>query len=77
MVFGVKETEEMGDVDENFIKGLINDVEVNADIKFVTRIGDHSTTTRPIKVVLENSHQKYLLINSLVNLKGEKAYQRV
>ena len=81
MVFGVKETEKADDVDENFIKGLINDVvvvdvEVDANVKFVTRIGDRFKKARLIKVILENSHQRYLLINSLVNLKGKKAYQK-
>ena len=72
MVFGVKERE---DDDENFIKQLINDVGVIANVKFVTRLGDQTMKARPIKVVLENSH--HLVINSLVNFKEKKAYQGV
>ena len=74
MVFGVEDRE---DGDENFIKQLINDVGVIANIKFVTRIGDQSKKVRPIKVVLENSHQRYLVVYSLMNLKGKKVYQGV
>ena len=40
-------------------------------------VGDQSKKARQLKVVLENSHQTFLVINSLVNLKGKKVYQGV
>ena len=63
--------------DENFTKELIKDVEVNANVKFITRIGDQFKEAHPIKVVLDNSHQRYLVPNLVPNLKGNKAYQEV
>ena len=38
--------------DEEFIKDLIKDVGVNAEVKFVTRIGNQTKKLRPIKVTL-------------------------
>ena len=50
MVFGASESKEV--TDGEFIKDLIKDVGVNAEVKFVTRIGNQTKKSRPIKVVL-------------------------
>ena len=75
MVFGAVENKEVNG-DGDFVQTLIKDLGVKANVKFVTRIGDRSTKrTRPIKVVLQSAHQRYLVIQSLINLKGNKVYE--
>ena len=46
--------------DEEFIKDLIKDVGVNADVKFFMRIGNQTKKSRPIKVVLGTAHERWL-----------------
>lgn len=76
MVFGAEETREVSD--EEFIKDLIKDVGVDAKVKFFTRIGSQTTNkSRPIKVVLETAHQRWLIMHSLKNLKGKKSYDGI
>ena len=75
MIFDSAENKEVNG-DGNFVRTIIKDVGVKAKyVKFVTRIGDRSIKrTRPIKVVLQSAHQRYLVIQSLINLKGKKVY---
>ena len=47
MVFGASESKEV--TGEKFIKDLIKDAGVNAEVKFVTRIGNQTKKSRPIK----------------------------
>ena len=58
MVFGASESKEV--TDEEFIKDLIKDVGVNADVKFFMRIGNQTKKSRPIKVVLGTAHERWL-----------------
>ena len=58
MVFGASESKKV--TDEEFIKDLIKDVGVNAEVKFVTRIGNQTKKSRPIKVVLGTAHERWL-----------------
>ena len=55
MVFGASENKEV--TDEEFTKDLIKDVGINAKVKFVTRIGNQTKKSRPIKVVLGTAHE--------------------
>ena len=52
MVFGASESKKV--TDEEFIKDLVKDVGVNAVVKFVTRIGNQTKKSRPIKEVYYN-----------------------
>ena len=57
-------------------QNLINDVGIESDVKFITRIGKLcNTKIRPIKVVLESGHKRYLMTKGLVNLKGKRMYE--
>ena len=77
MVFGAVENKEVNG-DGDFVQTLIKDVGVKANVKFVTRIGDRSAKrTRPIKVVLQSAHQRYLVIQGLINLKGNEVYEGI
>ena len=75
MIFGVEE--QKGTSDDKFIEQLLNDVKVSAKVKFVTRIGNKSNHKRPIKVVLESAHQRWLIMHSLTNLKGNTSYNGI
>ena len=75
MNFGVEE--QKGTSDDKFIEQLLNDVKVSAKVKFVTRIGNQSNHKRPIKVVLESAHQRWLIMHSLTNLKGNTSYNGI
>ena len=72
MVFGASESKEV--TDEEFIKDLIKDVGVNAEVIFVTRIGNPTKKSRPIKVVLGTAHERWFVMYSLKNLKGKPSY---
>ena len=61
MVFGASESKKV--TDEEFIKDLIKDVGVNAEVKFVTRIGNQTKKSRPIKVVLGKAHERWSSIH--------------
>ena len=75
IIFGVEE--QKGTSDDKFIEQLLNDVKVSAKVKFVTRIGNKSNHKRPIKVVLESAHQRWLIMHSLTNLKGNTSYNGI
>ena len=75
MVFGASESKKV--TDEEFIKDLIKDVGVNAEVKFVTRIGNQTKKSRPIKVVLGTAHERWLVMHSLKNLKGKTSYDGI
>ena len=62
MVFGASESKEV--TDEKFIN-----VGVNAEVNFITRIGNQTKKSRPIKVVLGTAHERWLVMHSLKNLK--------
>ena len=57
MVFGASESKKVSD--EEFIKDLIKDVGVNAEVKFVTRIKNQTKKSRPIKVVLGTANERW------------------
>ena len=75
MVFGASESKKV--TDEEFIKDLIKDVGVNAEVKFVTRIGNQTKKSRPIKVVLGTANERWLVLHSLENLKGKISYDGI
>ena len=75
MEFGASESKEV--TDEEFIKDLIKDVGVNAEVKFVTRIGNQTKKSRPIKVVFGTAHERWLVMHSLENLKGKTSYDGI
>ena len=55
MVFGASESKV---TDVEFIKDLIKDVGVNADVKFFMQIGNQTKNSRPVKVVLGTAHER-------------------
>ena len=65
MVFGASESKEV--TDKEFIKDLIKDVGVNAEVKFVMQIGKQTKKSRPITVVLRTPHERWLVMYSLKN----------
>ena len=74
MIFGVSESGE----DEEFAKYFIEDVGVKAEVKYAIRVGNKKADqVRPIKIVTGFSHQQNLIIQSLVNLKGNSRYRRI
>ena len=75
MVFGASESKKV--TDEEFIKDLIKDVGVNAEVKFVTRIGNQTKKLRPIKVTLGTAYERWLVMHSLKNLKGKTSYDGI
>lgn len=75
MIFGKKEENEVQD--DQFVENLIKDVGIDSSVKFMTRIGEPGKKIRPIKVVLESSHDRYLLMKGLVNLKGKLSYEGI
>ena len=73
MVFGVSDSGE----DEEFAKDLIEDVGVKAEVKYATRIGNKKAEQlRPIKIVTGSGQQQNLIIQNLVNFKGNTQYRR-
>ena len=76
MVFGRYENSEVGD--DQFVRELIKDAGVDLNIKFLTRIGVKTEgKVRPIKVVLESGHERYLLLKNLMNLREKPQYERI
>ena len=77
MIFGQNESNEVQD--EKFVLNLINDVVgIESDVKFITRIGKLcNNKIRPIKVVLESGHKRYLMIKGLANLKRKPMYEGI
>ena len=62
------ENSEVGD--GQFMGELIKDAGVDLNIKFLTRIRVKTEgKIRPIKVVLESGHERYLLLMNLMNLR--------
>ena len=75
MIFSVEENKETSD--DKFIEQLLNDVKVSAKVKFITRIGNQSNHKHPIKVVLESTHQRWLIMHLLKNLRGNMSYNGI
>ena len=76
MIFGQNESKEVQD--DKFVQNRIDNVGVESDVKFITRTGKLcNNKIRPIKVVLESGHKRYLLTKSLVNLKGKPMYEEI
>ena len=76
MAFGCYENSEVGD--DQFVRELSKDAGVDLNIKFLTRIGVKTEgKIRPIKVVLESGHERYLLLKNLMNLKGKPHCERI
>ena len=66
--FGRYENSEVGN--GQFVCELIEDAGVDLNIKFLMRIGIKTEEKiRPIKVVLESGHERYLHLKNLMNLK--------
>lgn len=67
--------EENGNRDENdFVNELLNDVKINTEPTYVSRIGKESNRTRPIKVVFNGGHVKYKFMRNLRELKQYDKY---
>ena len=76
MIFGQNESKEVQD--DKFVQNLINDIGIESDVKFITRIGKVcNNKIRPIKLVLESGHKRYLMMKGLVNLKGKPMYEGI
>lgn len=76
MIFGRKESSEVED--HQFVQNLIKDVGSASEVKYMSRIGNKSgEKVRPIKVVFKTPHERFLLLNSLANLKGKTQYEGI
>ena len=76
MIFGQNESNEVQD--EKCVQNLINDVGIESDVKFITRIRKQcNNKIHPIKVVLESGHKRYLMMKGLANLKGKPMYEGI
>ena len=74
--FGRYENSEVGV--GQFVCELIEDARVDLNIKFLMRIGKRTEEKiRPIKVVLESGHERYLLLKNLMNLREKPQYERI
>ena len=78
IIFGVKESEELSNNDETFIRNLVKDIGASSTVTFMTRIGSKRTNyTRPIKVVFGSAHEAYLIIKNLIKLKDNPKYRGI
>ena len=76
MIFGRYENSEVGD--GQFVHELIKDAGVDLNIKFLTRIGVKTEgKVRPIKVVLESGHERYLFLKNLMNLREKPQHEGI
>ena len=76
MAFGCYENSEVGD--DQFVRELSKDAGVDLNIKFLTRIGVKTEgKIRPIKVVLESGHERYLLLKNLINLREKPKFEQI
>ena len=76
MAFGCYENSEVGD--DQFVRELSKDAGVDLNIKFLTRIGVKTEgKIRPIKVVLESGHERYLLLKNLINLTEKPKFEQI
>ena len=64
--------------DDKFVQNLIDDADIELDVKFITRIRKLcNNKIRPIKVVLESGHKRYLMMKDFVNLKRKPMYEGI
>ena len=69
------EDENKEDID--FVKELLNDVNVNTQLTYVSRVGKNSKGMRPIKVAFKDSHIKYRFMKKLTVLKQHEKYVKL
>ena len=72
IIHGVHEDENKEDID--FVKELLDDVNVKTQPTYVSRVGKNSKGMRPIKVAFKDSHIKYRFMKKLTDLKQHDKY---
>lgn len=78
IIHGVRETDEAETADNEWLNIFKKDIDTNAEVKFVGRIGQKkSSKNRPLKIVLKNQEDKRSIFSKLKNLKGKESYQGV
>ena len=78
IIHGVDESSRMEDtklkkIDEDFVSQLLNDINIEANPKYVNRIGTrYLGKRRPIKIVLHDAHTRYTIQKKIDALERQR-----